>query len=119
MATRSISFVVGQVGLATLVADKWPACNNGTVSFDLQSSMSLAPEVTVRVTDATGRLVWKTTTSSFPVEWDMRDNSGNILPAGLYRYYGTYNNGTSYGGTPISRLIVIDPVKTAVTESDK
>ncbi len=112
-ASRTITFMVGQNSTATLTADKLPAYLDGDVNFDFESSLSIAPEVIVRVTDATGKLVWKTTTSSFPVNWDMKDMSGKTVPAGLYRYYGTYNDGSNYGGTPISRLIVLDPVKTA------
>ena len=114
LATGTISFMVGQSGEATLVADKWPAYCNDEVNFDLETTMSLAPEMILRVTDATGKLVWMTTTSSFPVNWDMRDMDGNRVPAGLYRYFGTYNNGVNYGGTPISKLIVLDPVKTPI-----
>jgi hypothetical protein len=42
----------------------------------------------------------------------MRDMQGNKVPAGLYRYFGTYNDAVNYGGTPINKLIVLDPVKT-------
>jgi hypothetical protein len=66
------------------------------------------------VTDAVGKLVWMTKTSSFPVQWDMRDMDGNKVPAGLYRYFGTYNDGVNYGGTSINKLIILEPVKTAV-----
>ena len=112
-ATRTITFMVGTDGNATLVADKWPAYRNEEVTFDLESNMALTPEVIVRVTDATGNLVWKTTTSSFPISWDMRDMNGNRVPAGLYRYFGTFNDGSNYGGTPINKLIVLDQLKTA------
>ncbi len=115
-STRTITFMVGQNGSASLVADKWPAYNNEEVSFDLETSLTMAPEMIVRVTDATGQLVWKTTTSSFPVTWDMKDMNGNPVPGGLYRYYGTYNNGINYGGTPINKLIVVEPVKTALRQ---
>ena len=118
-ATQTITFMVGQGGMATLVADKWPAYNNEEVVFDLESSMNLAPEMTIRVTDATGQVVWMTNANSFPVTWDMKDMDGNSVPAGLYRYFGTYNNGVNYGGTPISKLIVLDPVKTPLKASVK
>ena len=110
--TRTITFVVGQNNSSTLTADKWPAYSNDVVNFDVETSLSRMPEFTVRVTDATGKLVWMTTTSSFPVTWNMRDMQGNKVPAGLYRYFGTYNDGVNYGGTPINKLIVLDPVKT-------
>ena len=109
---RTITFMVGQVGDVTLTADKLPALLNEEVNFDLKSELTNNPEVIVRVTDATGKLVWMTTTTHFPVAWDMKDMSGNKVPAGLYRYFGTYNDGLNYGGTPINKLIVLDPVKT-------
>jgi flagellar hook assembly protein FlgD len=109
--------MVGQGDKATLTADKLPAYSNEEVNFDLETSLAMAPEMTVRVTNATGELVWMTTTSTFPVTWDMRDMNGNRVPGGLYRYFGTYNNGTNYGGTPISKLIVLDPVKTPLKHS--
>jgi hypothetical protein len=116
-SSRTISFMVGQGDKATLTADKLPAYSNEEVTFDLETSLAMTPEMTVRVTNATGELVWMTTTSTFPVTWDMRDMNGNRVPGGLYRYFGTYNNGTNYGGTPINKLIVLDPVKTPLKYS--
>ncbi len=113
IATRTISFVVGQTSIASLVADKMPAFIDGSVSFDVETDLTQAPDMVVRVTDAIGRLVWMTNASSFPVVWDMKDMNGNKVPAGLYRYFGTYNDDGYYGGTPINNLIVLDPVKTA------
>ena len=111
--TRTITFMVGQNGMVDLVADKLPALLDGEVNFDLDTDLSRTPEVIVRVTDATGKLMWMTTAHNFPVTWDMKDMNGNKVPAGLYRYFGTYNDGANYGGTPINKLIVLDPVKTA------
>jgi len=79
----------------------------------VETDIEYSPEYTVRVTDAVGKLVWKTKTSSFPITWDMKDMDGNSVPAGLYRYYGTYSDGVNYGGTPISDLIVIEPLRVA------
>ena len=112
-ATRTISFLVGQLSLVDVIADKSPAFVNQDVNFELETDLTLHPEMTFRVTDATGKLVWMTTTSSFPVHWDMKDMCGKKVPAGLYRYFGTYNDGVNYGGTPINKLIVLDPVKRA------
>ena len=112
-ATRTISFMVGQASVVDVIADKSPAFVNEDVNFDLETSLTLHPDMTFRITDATGKLVWMTTTDSFPLNWDMKDLNGNKVPAGLYRYFGTYNDGVNYGGTPINKLIVLDPVKTA------
>ena len=112
-AERTITFIVGQNTPFNLTADKIPAFVNESVNFDVETELTSSPEVIVRVTDATGKLMWKTTTSTFPVAWDMKDMNGNKVPAGLYRFFGTYNDGVNYGGTPINKLIVLDPVKTA------
>ena len=111
--TRTITFMVGQNSVSTLVADKWPAYSDDVVNFNVETSLSQMPEFTLCVTDATGKLVWKSTSSSFPLSWDLKDMQGNKVPGGLYRYYGTYNDGMNYGGTAIHKLIVLDPVKTA------
>jgi hypothetical protein len=112
-ATRTITFAVGQKGVSTMTADKLPVYGGETVNFDVESTLHGNPEYVVRVTDAVGKLVWKTTTSSFPVAWNLTDLNGNKVPAGMYRYYGTYVDGQVHGGTPIKELIVLDPVKTA------
>ena len=119
-ATNTISFMVGETSDITLVADKWPAYLDEEVNFDLQTTMILLPEVTIRVTDATGRLVWMEKSTSFPVAWDMRDMNGEKVPAGLYRYFGTYSDGSNFGGTPINKLIVLDPYKkTAISDGKR
>ena len=112
-ASRTITFMVGQNGVVDLVADKMPAFLDGTVSFDVETELTRVPDMVVRVTDATGKLMWMTTANSFPVTWDMKDMNGNKVPAGLYRYFGTYNDGVNYGGTSINKLIVLDPLNTA------
>ena len=111
--SRTINFMVGNASSATMTADKLPALVGDQVNFDMETNLETSPEFTVRVTDAIGKLVWMTKTSSFPISWDMKDLDGNSVPAGLYRFYGTYNDGTNYGGTPIGDLIVIEPVKHA------
>lgn len=110
-ATRTITFMVGAASTSNIVADKQPAFQDGEVNFAFESELSGAPSVIVRVTDATGKLVWMTETASFPVTWDMKDMNGNTVPAGLYRYYATFNDNGNYGGTPINKLIVLEPLK--------
>ncbi len=72
--------------------------------------------MTVKVTDAAGNLVWTNTTSQFPLVWDLKDKAGNKLAPGLYRYFGTYKSTTEYGGTEISKLIVIDDYKQSAAD---
>ena len=111
--TRTITFMVGVSGQIDLMADKYPAYLNEGVNFEVNTELTTSPEVIFRVTDATGNLVWMTTTRNYPISWDMKDMNGNLVPAGLYRYFGTYDDGTNHGGTAIKKLIVLDPLKTA------
>ena len=110
---RTITFIVGQTGSVELLADALPAYRGQDVNFNLSTELSKLPEVILRVTDASGNLVWMQTADSFPVAWNLKDMNGNDVPAGLYRYFGTYNDGVNYGGTSINKLIVLDPLKTA------
>ena len=109
IAVRSISFVVDPASDMSLDVQEDPVTTQATI--DMTTSMKNVPTVTLKITDATGNLVFKTNVTSFPYEWNLKDNSGNKVPAGLYRYFGNYNDelGT-YGGTDIKTLVVVDPV---------
>lgn len=48
-----------------------------------------------------------------PIGLGLKDKAGNKLAPGLYRYFGTYKSATEYGGTEISKLIIIDDYKHA------
>ena len=108
-ATESISFLVGNGSQLELNVEEEPAVTEAT--FDVTTSISTMPQVTIKVLDNVGNLVWNTTTTNFPYTWNLKDNNGNRLPAGVYKYYGTYKGSNSYGGTSIGRLIIIDPYK--------
>ena len=111
-ASRSISFVVTKTADAQLTANDMMTISGQATTFDFTTELRSAPEVTVKVTDNNGRLVWSDTTTSFPLTWDLKDNTGNNVPAGAYRYFATFNDGSTYGGTAPQRLIVLAPVKT-------
>ena len=112
-ASRTITFMVGQNTVVDLVTDKMPAFRDGVVNFDVETELTLIPDMVIRVTDATGKLLWMTHADTFPVTWDMRDMNGNKVRAGLYRFFGTYNDGVNFGGTPLNNLIVLDPIANA------
>ena len=105
--TETISFLVGNDSKLELTVEEEPAVNEAT--FNVSSTASSTPQVTIKVLNNVGELIWNTTTDSFPFSWDLKDNSGNRVPAGVYKFYGTYRSSTTYGGTPIGQLIVIDP----------
>ena len=110
-SSRTISFIVGPASEVTLTAEETPAIDKAT--FDIETELTETPNMTIKVTDATGKLVWTKTANTFPVVWDLKDANGNKVAPGLYRYFGTYQTTNEYGGTDISRLIVIDGYKTS------
>ena len=107
-ATETVSFLVGTESQIELTVEEEPAVNEAT--FDIKTTLT-SPQVTIKVLDNVGNLVWNTTTDSFPYSWNLKDNNGNRVPAGIYKFFGTYKNSTSYGGTPIGHIIVIEPHK--------
>ena len=110
-ASRTIHFFVGSSNDVSLSTIEIPAIDKAT--FCLESNTKSTPTVALKVTDAAGNLVWSTTTSNFPYQWDLKDKNGKKLAPGLYRYFGTYETAAEYGGTEIGKLIVIDPYKQA------
>lgn len=107
--SKTISFVVGPASKASLLVEEIPAIDK--VTFNLESELAVRPTMTIKVTDATGKLLWSKNTSSFPCTWDLKDKNGAKLTPGLYKYFGTYEAGNDYGGTDINNLIVIDNYK--------
>ena len=108
-ATETISFIVGYESQLELTVDEEPAMTEAT--FNVSSALSPTPDVTIKVLDNVGNLVWSTTTANFPYTWNLTDNEGNRVAAGVYKFYGTYKNNTTYGGTEIGHIIVIDPYR--------
>ena len=110
-ASRSITFIVGNSSQMTISVEESPAVNQAT--FNIATSLVTTPQVTVKVVDNVGNLVWKTTTSNFPCTWDLKNLDGNRVSPGVYKFFGTYEGNGAYGGTNIDHVIVIEPYKTA------
>ena len=106
-ASRTISFVVSGARDVELNAQEMLAIDQATFSI-AESDQATCPSMNIKVTDAQGHIVWNTTTSTWPVTWDLTDASGERVKPGLYKYFGNYDSGASYGGTGIGDLIVID-----------
>ena len=111
-ATKTITFVVGSACDITLDVAERPASTQVTFSI-ARNNLSSSPDVTLKVTDAQGRLVWSTTTNQFPYTWDLTDNNGQRVAPGLYKFFGTYRAGIEHGGTTINELVVIAPLQAA------
>ena len=109
-AEKSIAFTVGKASQVTIEAIEAPATTEAT--FSISHSLSTEPTVTVTVVDAIGNIVWQQKNAEFPLKWNLCNSAGNRIPAGRYRYYGTYEAGNYYGGTAMGELIVVEPVAT-------
>lgn len=108
-ASECISFLVGNESNLELTVEEEPAMTEAT--FNVNTTLSTMPEVTIKVLDNVGNLVWSTTTTNFPFTWNLNDNYGYRLPAGVYKFYGTYKGNNAYGGTEIGHIIIIDPYR--------
>lgn len=108
-ATHTISFVVASANSLSLAVDERPATTQATFSIAANALPSI-PNVTIKVTDTHGNLVWSTNSQTFPVTWNLTDHTGQRVPAGIYKFYGTYSTSGTSGGTDLNELIVIDPL---------
>lgn len=108
-ASRTISFIVGNSNDITLAVNELPATTEATITA--ASKFTTLPNVDLKVTDALGKLVWSTTTNSFPATWDLTDNTGKPVNGGIYKIYGSYNDGMNHGGTNVTSVLVVKPVK--------
>ena len=109
-ATRTISFVVGDTHNLTISVDEVPATTHATI----QASKQLTANTDIRVTDALGKLVWKTSATSFPVVWDLKDTYGRRVPGGLYHVSGAIDDNGTHGGTNTADVIVITPQRNPI-----
>ena len=104
---KTIEFTIDQTTSLTLEAENSFASEQ-TVFDITETTLSQIPEVTIKVTDALGNLVWTKTTSSFPCVWNLKGNDGQRVANGSYRYWCTYDTPDYYGGSPMRNLIVIE-----------
>ncbi|MBO7608844.1 MAG: type IX secretion system sortase PorU [Muribaculaceae bacterium] len=106
--TKTIDFVVEQPTNIELAVSEVAATQKATF-YVAKNALAELPELTIKVTDVVGNIVWQNTTSSFPYEWNLTGLDGTRVANGVYRFWATYDDDTYYGGTPKSDLIVIAP----------
>lgn len=112
-ATRTITFYVEALPLtATFKVQEKPAVEQAT--FRLTNvSLAGSPTIYLKVLDTVGNVVFSTTTTDANYAWDLKDNSGKRLPAGVYRYYASFELDGATNGSDIGTIVVVDPVNTA------
>ena len=107
---HSIYFMVGGQSTITLKNADLVAIEEATIDLD-ETELTNVPAMTLKVVNARGELVWSANTAALPYTWDLTNNQGERVAPGLYKLFGQYNDGASYGGTNIMPIIVMDPVK--------
>ena len=106
--SQTISFiVVNATSNAELTVDK--AIATDKVTFSLTHSFATNPTVRIFVTDHNNHVVWSKAVDTLDCEWNLTDNDGNRLPAGVYQFFGTATTSSQSAGTPISRLTILEP----------
>ena len=106
--TKTIDFIVEQPTNVIIKADERVATNEATFVVE-KNTLPELPELTIRVTDVTGNIVWQKTATSMPCKWDLKGLNGTRVPNGVYRYWATYDDENYYGGTPKADLVVVAP----------
>ncbi len=107
-AEQSIAFTVGKVNQVKISTADATAVTDAT--FSISHDLTTEPTVKLTVVDAVGNIVWQKADAQFPLKWDLCNSAGNRIPAGRYRYYGTYEAGNNYGGTSMGEFVVVEPV---------
>ena len=106
-SSQTISFIVVKAQVdAELTVDKTIATDK--VTFTLSHKFATEPSVKIYVTDHSNRVVWSKTVDALEYEWDLTDNQGNRLPAGVYQFFGTATTAGQSAGTPISQLTILE-----------
>lgn len=73
---------------------------NGTIGIS-----GLVEDVDVKITDASGRLIWATRSEGGTATWDSRDYNGNRAATGIYFVFSSSQNGDE---TYIGKIAVIN-----------
>lgn len=107
-SSKTIDFIVEQPTNVVLAVDEIAATDKATFVI-AKNNLSELPELTIKVTDVAGNIVWQKTTSSFPCEWNLTGTNGRRVANGVYRYWATYDDDVYYGGTPKSDLVIVAP----------
>ena len=99
-ASRTLSvYVVKNAEYAELTVDKQGVSDS--IVFDLENADADA-EALLIVRDSQGHIYYQTNVSQFPYEWNLKNDTGDRLPAGDYDAYAVING----KGTKIKKFVV-------------
>ena len=106
--SKTINFVVEQPINLDITVNEMPASQEATFTVS-KNLLPMLPELTFRVTDVLGNIVWQKTTTQLPCKWNLLGLDGQRVPNGVYRFWATYDDDTYYGGTYKHDLIIVEP----------
>jgi hypothetical protein len=117
---RTITFMVGGQNFVSLKTTDLVAIEEANIELDQtdQTDQTSLSAMVLKVVNARGELVWSTDNASLPYTWNLTNNQGERVTPGLYKMFGQFNDGASYGGTNIMPIIVMDPVKQLPSSSN-
>ena len=108
---QTINFIVAAAATTPVLSvSELPATDH--ITFNATNLPNASTDITLKVTDAAGKLIWTEKTSQFHYVWNLTDSTGKKLPAGCYNFFGTVESGNAATGTAIGNFIVIEPTKT-------
>ncbi len=104
-AERTLGFTVDAGGDALLAVDTEAAAVSAT--FSVTHTLDAEPELTLVITDSTGRNVRTLRTGASQAMWDLCDNDGQPVPDGIYRAHAMLRSGLRHAATEAVELVVL------------
>ncbi|MDE6317835.1 MAG: type IX secretion system sortase PorU, partial [Muribaculaceae bacterium] len=105
-SSRTVEFIINNTDANPLLSVvEEPARIQATLQ--LQHSFTDIPAGRLIIEDEQGNTVYTRPDISFPYEWDLTDNNGNLVADGVYRAYAICKGGNLYGHTPKIDIIVV------------
>lgn len=106
-AERSVSFlVINRPADVSLSVAETTATSQATIS--LSHNFSSEPTCRLIIEDSTGNTVFSVNNVTLPVEWNLKDNSGNPVPDGRYTARAMIKSGRRHAATQPVTFVVIN-----------
>lgn len=89
-----------------MTVEETPAINEATINVST-SDGSQVEEAYLTVTDNTGKVLWSSSSTSFPVKWGLTDKTGTRVAPGAYFLNGKFRTSTDAGAAPTRKIVVV------------
>lgn len=103
-STLAFTFINAPATL-TLSADKTTVRDQ--VEFDITHDFSDSPDARLVIRDKDNNTVYSRSGATFPMTWDLKDNTGNDVPNGYYSAFVIANSSDEYASSSPLQLTVL------------